>query len=137
VFRQAADNLDATKRDVEYVAANNSDFDQDGVNSDGNPNTYLWGLTTSTHIYINADVSADNQLATAVHESLYHNSPQNTRGISLDIFHDDGRRRDVGIVLGLVDNGFSPRGFAASLVRRGIGNGRPGWERLVNFVFNP
>ena len=126
-IQTAAKLLDATQRKVELVAADDKRLDPGGANSDGNPNTYTFGNTTISSIYINSKVGEATQLTAVAHEALYHN--QNTLGLPTDIGHVDNRARDVPLVQELQSQGIVAKGYIRGLIQDKV----PGAEQLKPF----
>ncbi len=128
LLTKAADLLDGTTREVVLVSSTDRRLDRrDGLNSDGDPNTYTYGATTIGNIFINGDVSRANQLMTVAHEALFHNL---NRGLPSNPSHRNGRGLDVSVGRALVSRGVVPLGFIWGLSNAGV----PGATSLWNSI---
>lgn len=85
-FQTAADRYDALRdRRVHLVRKSHPGLEDDeGLNGDGDPETWVGGNTTADAIYLSKNASAGDLLITAVHES-YHFGEGLSEGVQADV----------------------------------------------------
>ncbi len=116
LFGAAADNLEATQRDLEFTELKEGAL----------------GQTTYGEIRINKDLAPADQLATLMHEAVYHNHKENPIGFPWDIAHtSDNYARDVSIsnAVSTLGIGLKPHAFINYV--KSITVPVPGRERLI------